>query len=172
MRTSRATVGPEDHALGPADARATLLEYGDYECPYCGRAYHVVADVLRSFSDVRYVFRHFPLTRVHLHALGAAEAAEAAGAQGKFWPMHAALFESEGALAPEDLVSYAGALGLDVPRFADELRAGVYRAHVTRDARSGVRCGVNGTPTFFVNGERLDAPWDPASLRAALAHAA
>jgi protein-disulfide isomerase len=170
--TPRATVGPDDHMRGPADARVTLLEYGDYECPYCGRAYHVVADVLRPLRDVRYVFRHFPLTRVHPHALAAAEAAEAAGAQGKFWPMHAALFENQDALEPEDLVSYGRAIGLDVSRFVDELRSGMYRPRITRDFRSGVRMGVNGTPTFFINGERLDAPWDPATLSAALARAA
>ena len=166
-------VGPSDHVLGPADAPATLLEYGDYECLPCGRAHQVVAEVLHRFGDrMRFVFRHFPLTQEHPHALMAAEAAEAAAAQGRFWPMHTMLFENQGALELDDLLSYAQTLGLDVPHFASDLRTGRQRPKVTDDFRSGVRSGVNGTPTFFINGVRFDLAWDPDTLSAALAEAA
>jgi protein-disulfide isomerase len=162
-------VGPGDHVLGDSEAPVTLLEYGDYECPYCGRAYLVVKEVLREVSpEVRFVFRHFPLAEVHPHALAAAEAAEAAGAQGKFWPMHAALFENQDALEPADLLAYAEALGLDAARFVRELAAQTHLDKVQADFQSGVRSGVEGTPTFFVNGHRHDAGWDAATLLAAL----
>jgi len=154
-------VGPDDHVLGRSDAPVTLCEYGDYECPHCGRAHAVTAELLRQrANDVRFAFRHFPLTRIHPHAGSAAQAAEAAGSQGQFWPMHSMLFEHQDALEPEDLLSYARALDLDIPRFVQELRAGVHMPRIQRDFRSGARSGVNGTPTLFINDERLDGPWD------------
>lgn len=166
-------VGPLDHVLGPPDARVTLVEYGDYECPYCGRAHAIVTQVLRRVEGVRYAFRHFPLRRAHPHALAAAEAAEAAAAQNAFWPMHAVLFTHQDALEAEDLLAYAEGLELDLARFAAELKAGMYGPRIQQDFRSGLRSGVNGTPTFFVNGVRLDVAWDePDTLAAALVQAA
>jgi protein-disulfide isomerase len=166
-------VGPDDHVLGQPDAPVTLLEYGDYECPVCGRANVVVAEVLRrAGDDVRFAFRDFPLTRIHPHARDAAQASDAAGSQGQFWPMHWMLFEHQDALEPDDLLSYARALGLDMARFVQELRAGVHLPRIQRDFRSGVRSGVNGTPTFFINDERLDRPWNVDVLLDAVTKAA
>jgi protein-disulfide isomerase len=173
MTRLRHPIGPGDHILGPGDAPATLLEYGDYECPHCARAFFVVEAVRERLGNrMRYVFRHFPLRRLHPHALLAAQAAEAAGAQGQFWPMHAMLFEHQAALEPEDLASYAEALALNVVRFADDLRADATLARVEEDFRSGIRSGVNGTPTFFINDERFDEGWDVEILVASLAKAA
>lgn len=153
-------VSERDHVAGPADAPITLVEYGDYECPHCGRAYPIVKAVQRSLgSRLRFVFRNFPLTEAHPHAEHAAEAAEAAGAQGKFWEMHDVIFENQDALEDADLVQYAGSLGLDADRVASELAAEVWAKRVREDFRSGVRSGVNGTPTFFLNGLRYDGEW-------------
>ncbi len=153
-------VGPQDHSAGPDDAPVTLVEYGDYECPHCGRAHPVVKAVQRDLgSDLRFVFRNFPLAEAHPHAQLAAQAAEAAAAQGKFWEMHDMLFEHQDALDAEDIIGYAKLIGLDVPQFARDMEAGTYAKRVRDDFRSGVRSGVNGTPTFFVNGERYDGSW-------------
>jgi protein-disulfide isomerase len=166
-------VGPGDHVLGDPDAPITLVEYGDYECPYCGRAHLVVKEVLRQLgSEARFVFRHFPLVQVHPHALLAAEAAEAAGAQRQLWPMHDMLFENQDALEPADLLGYAEALRLDTARFVRELEAHTHLDEVQAELRSGVRSGVHGTPTFFIDGARHDAGWDAATLLAALRAAA
>jgi protein-disulfide isomerase len=157
---------------GPPDAPVTLVEYGDYECPYCGEAYPVVKALQERLGDqMCFVFRNFPLTQVHPHAEEAAEAAEAAGAQGKFWEMHDLLYENQDALEPEDLVQYARALKLDLPRFVLEMREHVYVERVREDFRSGVRSGVNGTPTFFINGARHNGPFDLGSLLAAIEEA-
>ena len=162
-------VSDRDHAQGPADAELTLVEYGDYECPHCGRAYPIVKAVQKRLgSRLRFVFRNFPLSNAHPHAQAAAEAAEAAGAQGKFWEMHDVIFENQGALETDDLLRYAEDLGLDVDRFASELDREVYGDRVQEDFRSGVRSGVNGTPTFFINGARFDGSWDESGLLAAL----
>src|SRR5262249_43554749 len=127
-------LGPRDHVFGEADAPVTLVEYGDYECPYCGRAQAEVSEVLRNLGDVlRFSFRHFPLSQVHPHAVSSAQAAEAAAAQGKFWPMHATLFENQDALDFDDLVVYADSLGLDVPAFTDELRTGAHLPKISED---------------------------------------
>jgi protein-disulfide isomerase len=148
----------------------TLVEYGDYECPHCGRAHPIVKAVQERFGDqLCFVFRHFPLTQIHPHAQRAAEAAEAAGAQGAFWEMHDLLYENQDALGDVHLIGYAATLDLDVERFAEELADGTYSRRVREDFLSGVRSGVNGTPTFFVNGRRHDAPWDLATLSAAIA---
>jgi protein-disulfide isomerase len=162
-----------DHIRGPIDAPLTLLEYGDYECPYCGMAYVIVEDVIAQMGDqVRFVFRHFPLVDLHPHAERAAEAAEAAGAQGKYWDMHHMLFQNQENLSDPFLLGYARAIGLDVTRFTDDLATGIYRRKVAEDFISGVNSGVNGTPTFFINDVKHDGPWDAASLLAALQGAA
>jgi protein-disulfide isomerase len=162
-------IGPYDHVHGDHNALVTLAEYGDYECRYCGRAHGVVQRVLRAMGRrVRFAFRHFPLAQVHPRALLAAEAAEAAGEQGKFWLMHDMLFEHQGALEPEDLVAYAETLLLDTDAFTRDLSTHRHLERVRRDFRSGVRSGVNGTPTFFINGERFDGSWDEETLIPAL----
>jgi formate-nitrite transporter family protein len=158
-----------DHVKGPPDAASTLVEYGDYECPYCGLAHPIVQEVQRRMGHrLRFAFRHFPLSEIHPHALRAAEAAEAAAAQGKFWPMHDLLYENQAALGDADLARYAGALGLDLQRFVKELAEGVWQPRIREDFLSGARGGVNGTPTFFVNGLRHDGPWDADTLVEAL----
>jgi protein-disulfide isomerase len=162
-------VGPRDHAQGPATAAVTLVEYGDYECPHCARAYPIVKAIQDRMGDrLKFVFRNFPLRQVHPHAEDAAEAAEAAAAPGKFWEMHDQLFENQTALELEDLVSYAADLGLDPLRVAAELQAGAYASRVQEDFSSGVRSGVNGTPCFFLNGVRYDEPWDQEDFISAI----
>jgi protein-disulfide isomerase len=167
-------VSERDHIAGSLDAPVILIEYGDFECPHCGRAYPIVKAVKqRMRRTLTVVFRHFPLAESHPHAELAAEAAEAAGAQKKFWEMHDMLFEHQDALGPQDLLAYADALELDRVRFAHELESGVHTPRVRDDFRGGVRSGVNGTPTFFVNGERFDGDWsDPSAFVAVLTHAA
>jgi Na+/H+ antiporter NhaA len=156
-----------DHIRGPQNAPVTLVEYGDFECPYCGQAEPVVRELLAEFgADLRYVFRHLPLEDVHEHARLAAEAAEAAGAQGRFWDMHDLLFTQQGALTIHDLLGYAGALGLDVDRFRAELGKRKYALRVERDIDSADQSGVTGTPTFFANGLRYHGAFDIDSLKA------
>ncbi|WP_448615183.1 Na+/H+ antiporter NhaA [Modestobacter sp. URMC 112] len=158
-----------DHVRGPVDAPLTLVEYGDVECPFCGRATGVVEELRRRFGeDLRYVFRHLPLSDVHPHAELAAEATEAAGAQGAFWAMHDRLFAHQDQLAAEDLLDHAAALGLDLGRFAGDLGASRYAQRVRDDVVSAEASGVRGTPTFFVNGERHQGRTDTSELAAAL----
>ncbi len=165
-------LGPADHVLRPPEAPAVLLEYGDYECPYCGRAHVVVSELVRRLGRrMRFAFRHFPLMQLHPHALLAAQAAEAAGAQGRFWEMHTTLFENQEALEPEDLLGYARALDLDLPRFARELRDGMYEPRVLADLRSGAESDVQGTPTFFAGDAKLPG-WDLPTLTAAVLQSA
>jgi protein-disulfide isomerase len=162
-------VDGRDHVRGPADAPVTLLEYGDYECPHCGLAHPIVKEVQQRLGrQLRFAFRHFPLAEIHPHAEMAAEAAEAAGAQGRFWEMHDLLFKNQDALNDTDLLRYAEALGLELTRFVNELADRTWEPRVREDFMSGVRSGVNGTPTFFVNGVRHDGPWDADSLIEAL----
>jgi Na+/H+ antiporter NhaA len=162
-------VDPErDHIRGPVDAPVTLVEYGDFECPYCGRAEPVVRELLRDFGDVRYVWRHLPLNDVHPHAQLAAEAAEAAADQGAFWELHDLLFQHQDALRARDLVRYAEELGLDVERFANDLREHLGAARVADDVDSGDLSGVSGTPTFFVNGRRHHGAYDIETLSGAV----
>src|SRR5213594_4687139 len=166
-------VGPRDHATGPHDAPVTLVEYGDLQCPHCGKAYPIVKDIQRTLgSQLRFVFRHFPLTRIHPEAEHAAEAAEAAGAQRAFWQMHDRLFERQFALDDDHLVEYADELGLDSERIRGELAAGAYTPNVREDFMSGIKSGVNGTPTFYINGIRHDGGYDLESLLTALGSAA
>jgi protein-disulfide isomerase len=158
-----------DHILGSRDATITLLEYGDFECPQCGRAHYLLKELLPHVEDwCRYAFRNFPLTQVHPHAERAAEAAEAAAGQGRYWEMHDTLYENQDALQDEDLVGYAQQLGLDLERFQLDLIQSAYAPRVREDFISGVRSGVNGTPTFFINGRRHDGAWDANSLLAAM----
>jgi protein-disulfide isomerase len=158
-------IRPDDHIQGQSDAPVTLLEYGDYECPYCGEAHPMVKQLQRTLGgNMRFIFRNFPLTSVHAHAEEAAEAAEAAGAQGKFWEMHDRLYEHQDELAHPQLIAHARRLGVDVEKFEDELDRHVYMARVREDFMSGVRGGVNGTPTFFINGVRHDGSYDFETL--------
>jgi protein-disulfide isomerase len=162
-------VSARDHIRGRLDAAHVLVEYGDYECPYCRAAQPEVEAVLGAMGeDLAFVFRHFPLSNIHPQAWKAAEAAEAAAAQGSFWEYHSMLFENQEALAIPHLVTYAGALGLDVHGFAEGLAAGIHGSKVHEDFRSGILSGVNGTPSFFVNGLRHDGGNDAASLLRAM----
>src|SRR5262245_45317846 len=166
-------VSERDHMQGPATAPVTLVEYGDYECPYCGQAYSIVKEVQRRLGDrMRFVFRNFPLTNAHPHAAHAAEAAETAAAQGKFWEMHDYLYEHQQALEDADLEEYADRLGLDLERFDREMEDQIHAGRVREDFLSGVRSGVNGTPTFFINGRRYDGSYDLDTLLQAVENAA
>jgi len=159
-----------DHIQGPADAAVTLVEYGDYECPYCGAAYPIVKQVQARMGErLRFVFRNFPITTSHPHAEQAAEAAEAAATQGRFWPMHDLLYENQRNLGDRDLRAYAEQLALDVELFDTELAGHVHAERVHQDFMSGVRSGANGTPTFYINGARHDDSYDLETLLAALA---
>jgi NhaA family Na+:H+ antiporter len=158
-----------DHVKGPVDAPLELVEYGDYECPFCGRATGAVAAVRARFGDeLRYVFRHLPLPDVHPKSELAAEAAEAAAAQGAFWQMHDRLFAHQDRLGPTDLVDHAAELGLDVEQFARELGTGVHAARVRADVSSAAASGAEGTPTFYANGRRVVGRYDEKALMAAL----
>lgn len=169
MTQLRTPIGPEDHVTGPRDAAIQLVEYGDFECPSCGAAFPEVERVRRALEGrLSFAFRHFPLSQVHPQAALAAEAAEAAAAQGRFWEMHRLLFENQEALGPDELVSYAETLGLDVERFRTDLDERRHRQKVRRQFLDGARSGVNGTPTFFVGGNRHDGPFDADSLLEAL----
>jgi protein-disulfide isomerase len=167
-------VNDRDHVAGPANAPVTLVEYGDFECPHCARAEPIIQGIRRYMGNqLRFVFRHFPLAEAHPHAQLAAEASEAAGAQGKFWEMHDAIFRNQDALEPADLVQYATDIGVDPQRMTQELAAGTHRRKVRDDFRGGVRSGVNGTPTLFVNGFRYDGNWaDTAEFSRVLTEAA
>jgi len=161
-----------DHIQGPSKAAVTLLEYGDYECPYCGAAYPIVKQVQETMGDrLRFVFRNFPITTAHPHAELAAEAAEAAAAQGEFWPMHDLLYENQQQLETDDLIAYADRLGLDVGRFQGDLADHAYAERVHEDFMSGVRSGVNGTPTFYIDGVRYEGSYDAEPLLDALQQA-
>ena len=162
-------VDPErDHVRGAIDAPVTVVEYGDFECPYCGQAEPVVRELLRDFGDIRYVWRHLPLNDVHPHAQLAAEAAEAAADQDAFWEMHDHLLDNQNALEPSDLIAYAEQLGLDVERFTNNLREHAGAARVADDVDSADLSGVSGTPTFFINSRRQHGAYDIASLSAAV----
>jgi protein-disulfide isomerase len=158
-------VGRRDHIQGPLNTRLTLLVYGDYECLACGEAYWTIRTVRANLHErLRFVFRNFPLANDHPHAGHAAEAAEAAGAQGKFWEMHNILFENQDALDDGRLATYAELLGLDPARLIGEVENGAHIGRVREDFKSGIRSGVNGTPTFFINGRRYEGPRDPEAL--------
>lgn len=165
-------VGPRDHTQGPEEAPVTLVEYGDYQCPYCGAAYPIVREVQRRLGpDLRFVFRNFPIGSSHPHAPLAAEAAEAAADRGKFWEMHDMLYEHQSALEEPHLVAYARKIGVDTERFRLDLERHTFQARVQEDFMSGVRSGVNGTPTFYINGARHDGSYDLPELVRALERA-
>jgi protein-disulfide isomerase len=163
-------VGPDDHASGVKNAAVTLVEYGDYQCPHCGRAYPIVKAIQKRLGKkLRFVFRNMPLSEVHPQAELAAEAAEAAGAQGRFWEMHDGLFENQQSLGPGLVATLAEQLGLDMKRFQDDVEKRRFKERVRSDFMGGVRSGVAGTPTFFINGERFDGDWsNPSELLEAL----
>jgi protein-disulfide isomerase len=163
-------VDPErDHIRGAEDAPVTLVEYGDYECPYCGQAEEVVRELLLSFGDdVRYVWRHLPLNDVHTTAQLAAEAAEAAGAQGAFWEMHDKLLEHQDEQSPRDIRRYAEELALDMERFAKDVHTHAYADRVADDVGSADASGVAGTPSFFINGQRHQGAYDVETLTRAV----
>ncbi|MFJ5281097.1 Na+/H+ antiporter NhaA [Streptomyces parvulus] len=160
-----------DHVRGPADAAVTLVEYGDFECPYCGRAEGVVRDLLGSETDVRYVWRHLPLTDVHPHAQAAAEAAEAAARQGRFWDMHDRLLDHQDELGERDLLRHARELGLDMEVFREDLARRRGGGRIAEDVDSADLSGVSGTPTFFVNGRRHHGAYDIDALKRAVEQA-
>ena len=164
------SVTAQDHWAGPANAPVTLLEYGDYECPHCGRAHVIVKRIEKRFKGkLRFIFRHFPLSNMHPHAEMAAEAAEAAGAQGQFWEMHDLLYDNQEDLGEPAIADFASELGLDLRQFGDELASHKYQARVKADFAGGVRSGVNGTPTFFINGARHDGDFEYDTLAEAIA---
>ena len=166
-------VSDRDHIQGPEDAPVTLVEYGDFECPHCGHAYSIVEELRKQFGNrMRFVFRHFPLSQAHPHAEAAAEAAEAAGAQDRFWEMHHALFTHQNALDTQHLIQYASRVGIDVAKFTTDLTTRTYQPRVHEDFMSGARSGVNGTPTFFINDVRYDGAYDVSSLGEAIELAA
>ena len=168
-RIQKTQIMPDDWIRGDVEAPVTILEYGDFECPYCAMARPELESLVAAYpDDIRLVFRHFPISTTHPHAKMAAEAAESAGAQGKFWEMHDMLFTHQDRLEFEDLRRYAHALGLDLRRFDEEMREHVYEPEVRRDVRRGIQDGVNGTPTIFINGLRYDGPRDRRSILAAI----
>ena len=156
-----------DHIRGPEDAAITLVEYGDFECPYCGIAEPAIRELLADRADVRYVWRHLPLNDVHPYAQLAAEAAEAAAAQGAFWPMHDLLLTHQGELRVLDLVGYAESLGLDIDRFRDDVLRRAGSSQIAQDVDSADMSGVSGTPSFFINGHRHNGAYDVDALRSA-----
>jgi len=164
------SVGPRDHSEGKSDAPLTLVEYGDYQCPYCGAAYPIVKRVQKELgSRLRFVFRNFPITNAHPQAEWAAELAEAAAAQGKFWEVHDFLYENQRFLGDEGyFAQYEAKLKLDLPRIRRELAEHAHAARIQEDFMSGVRSGVNGTPTFFINGTRYDGYPEFAPIVSAL----
>jgi protein-disulfide isomerase len=159
----------DDHVHGPESARYTLVEYGDYECPDCGRLFDIIRHLQSTLGDqLRIVYRHYPLSGIHPHALEAAEAAEAAGQQERFWEMHDLLFQNQSGLQRKNLIAYAESLKLDMDRIRRELKKKVYEDRVREDFRRGVQNGVYKTPGLFLNGVRHDGAWDRDTLLRAL----
>lgn len=162
-------VSDADHAEGSAGATVTLVEYGDYECSYCRAAYPVIKKIQKKMSkQLRFVFRNFPLTNIHPYAEISAEAAEAAGAQGKFWQMHDGLYENQETLSKEMIFALAQKIGLDMKMFTKDMESRTFKDKIRKDFMGGVKSGVNGTPTLFINGERFDQNFDGELLLEAL----
>ena len=173
MSTLSPPAPDRDHVAGPADARVTLVEYGDFECPHCGALHPVVQAARKAFGgNLRFVFRHFPLRSSHPHALAAAKAAEAAGEQGRFWEMHDRLYRRQTQLSDADLERHAGDLGLDLERFRQSLSSRAHEERIREDLTGAAEIGVRGTPSLFINGERYDGPLERDNIFAALARAA
>jgi protein-disulfide isomerase len=169
MTTLKISVGPGDHSEGPEDAPATLVEYGDYQCPYCGQAYPIVKEIQKMFGKkLRFIFRNFPLTQAHEHAESAAETAEFAAVHGKFWAMHDLLYENQDQLGGELYLAAAKKLHLPEDGLRKALEEGAYRGRIKADFDGGVRSGVNGTPSFFINGGRHDGSFDVEALAEAI----
>jgi protein-disulfide isomerase len=161
-----------DHAQGPEDAPVTLVEYGDYQCPYCADMQPTIKSIAKIMGpQLRFVFRHMPLLEMHPYAQHAAEAAEAAGAQGKFWEMHEAIFQQQSELGSDLLHQLALRMKLNIEQFSADLEARRYRPRVKRDFMGGMRSGVAGTPTFFINGKRYEGALEQASLLSAVGRA-
>ena len=159
MATLKIPVGPEDHAQGDADAPVTLVEYGDYQCPYCGAAHPIVKQFQEQFGeDLRFVFRNFPIAEMHPNAMSAASTAEYAAANGRFWEAHDALFENQQRLGLPFYEELVIALGLLPEELYVALESGTFEEKIRSDFNGGVRSGVNGTPSFFINGTRFDGP--------------
>ena len=172
MSTLKVLVGPSDHVQGDAGAACTLVEYGDYECPHCGRAYPIVKQIQKHLGKrLRFVFRNFPLNESHPHAESAAETAEFAGAYGKFWEMHDLLFENQDRLSGELYLGLAQELELAPTELRLALEERKYKTKVHSDFTGGARSGVNGTPTFFINGQRHDGPFEYEDLLEAIEEA-
>jgi len=162
-------VSERDHVQGPSSAPLTLVEYGDYQCPYCGAAYPVVKRLQKKLGkSLRLAFRNFPLTQAHPFAMIAAQSAEAAALQGKFWEMHDLLFEQQDFLEPDIIPLWAKKIGLDLKKFGNDIKQDIVAKRIKEDRQSGIRSGVNGTPTFYINGIRYDGPPDDDALLAAL----
>jgi protein-disulfide isomerase len=173
MSTLSPPVSERDHVVGPPTARVTLVEYGDFECPHCGALYPVVQAARKAFGgNLRFAFRHFPLRSSHPHALAAAKAAEAAGAQDKFWEMHDRLYQRQSELTDADLIRHARELGLDIERFEPALRARGHEVRIREDLASAAESGARGTPSLFINGELYRGSLERDELFAALARAA
>jgi protein-disulfide isomerase len=165
MKQLTISINSNDHITGNPDAIIELVEYGDYECPYCGRAYPIVKDIKQKLDgDIKFVFRNFPLSKIHPHALMAAVATEAAGLQGKFWEMHDIVFENQKSLDEENIKYFASLLGLDIDQFRDAIQDKRLIEKVEKDFESGLRSGVNRTPTFFINGEKFEGDWSTGEL--------
>jgi protein-disulfide isomerase len=162
-------VSARDHAEGPANAPLTLVEFGDYQCPYCSAAEPVVKRLQKTFGKkLRFIFRNFPLTQAHPYALAAAKAAEAAALQEKFWEMHDIIYKNQELLEPDLLAEWANQLGLDLEKFGTAIRQEQVIKRIKEDRKSGIASGINGTPTFFINGTRYDGKLDDESLLGAL----
>lgn len=164
MKQLTPTVNSNDHIIGNPVAPLELVEYGDYECPFCGRAYPIVKAIQQQLGrDLKFVFRNFPLSKIHPHALSAAAATEAADLQGKFWEMHDIIFENQKTLDAERIFLFASRLGLDIERFKNDIQQKDLIDKVEKNFESGIRSGVNRTPTFFINGEKFDGEWGKRS---------
>ena len=161
MTQLKLAVNSKDHIQGKNTAPLELVEYGDYQCPHCGHAYPIIKNVQRNLGpDLKFVFRNFPLSEIHPDAFNAAVAAEAAGLQKKYWDMHDIIFENQQALDFENLFLYAKTIGLDLERFKDDIQKNTTTTKVEQDFESGVRSGVNGTPSFFINGKKYNGDWE------------
>lgn len=158
-------VGKRDHIEGKTDAPIELVEYGDYQCPYCGHAYYEIKEVQKKMGvQLKFVFRNFPLSNMHEHAMNAALAAETAGGMGQFWEMHDLLFENQNALGDSHLLNYARELGLNIKKFESDFSNPKYGEKIEEDIESGLRSGVNGTPSFFVNGKKYEGGYSAEDI--------
>ncbi len=165
MSKLKPAVGSSDHIQGNANAPIELVEYGDYECPHCGRAYPIIKRIQKKLGDkLKFVFRNFPLAEIHPHATNAAVATEAAAAQGRFWEMHDIIYENQRKMEDADLIHHAQKIGLNVQQFEADFDKENTQQKVEADFESGVRSGVNGTPSFFINGQKYEGSWDELSM--------